>query len=690
MNDSPRLPQDPVEPPATDFSSLRQEGIAQIQRLSGQLWTDYNSHDPGITILEQFCYALTDLAYRIRYNLPDLLTREGKDPNASLPTPGRILTTEPVTLADLRKLVIDLIGVKNAWIEMVSEPSIPVYYDPARDEVGVGLQANHVTATKIALKGLYRVLIEKSDAIDIDGRDIDGREIVRKVARLLHAHRGLGEDFEEIRVLDSLDIQVHARLEVAPVEDPPELLAIIYQKIAAYCSPAVPFYTLEQMLERGRRVDEIFESPVLQHGFIDSHELDQLKRRSALRVSDLIHELMGVPGVLAVQSIRLATGEKTEDWLLKLDTAEFETLTPRFDPRGSRIDLVRNQLPITGIKDAALAAFDRRERRLTRASGTASTDHDLRPPIGRDRNIGNYYSLQHHFPSVYGIGAAGLPESATPERKARARQLKGYLLFYDQLLANCSAQLAHAGQLFSYDSDSSQTYFSQAVEDPGLRLDELRKTGLDDHRPLPQKITDNPLLSLELESGLSGRHNRFLNHLLARFAEQLTDCSPANKRAFLRQYPRISSARATAMNYLESAAPDNLSGLEQRLRLKLGLHDQEEQFYLVEHILLRPMEEDNPAFSYSGQTLESGPLFGNVHTPDPYSLQISFVFPAWPERFQNPDFKQFTTQTIREETPAHLTCYVQWLNQADMRQFEAVYAAWLTDRRNYWKNRLGL
>jgi hypothetical protein len=674
MNDSLRLPQDPIEPPATDFSSLRQEGIAQIQRFSGQLWTDYNSHDPGITILEQFCYALTDLAYRIRYNLPDLLAREGKDPNASLPTPGRILTTDPVTLADLRKLVIDLIGVKNAWIETVSEPSIPVYYDPARHEVG--FQANRVTATKIALKGLYRVLIEKSDAIDIGGREIE-----RNAARLLHAHRGLGEDFEEIRVLDSQDIQVHARLEVAPVEDPQELLAMIYQKMAAYCSPGVPFYTLEQMLERGRRVDEIFEGPVLQHGFIDSHELDQLKRRSALRVSDLIHELMGVPGVLAVQSIRLATGNQTEDWLLKLDLSRTPPFTPRFDPRGSRIDLIRNQLPITGIEDAALAAFHRRERKLTRASETASSDHDLRPPIGRDRNVGNYYSLQHHFPSVYGIGAAGLPESATPERKARARQLKSYLLFYDQLLANCFAQLAHAGQLFSFDGDSSQTYFSQAVEAPGLRLDELRRTSLDDHRPLLQKITENPLASL-------GRHNRFLNHLLARFAEQLTDCSPANKRAFLRQYPRISGARGTAMNYLESAAPDNLSGLEQRLRLKLGLHDQEEQFYLVEHILLRPMEEDNPLVGR--EFIRAGPLFGNVHTPDPYSLQISFVFPAWPERFQNPDFKQFTTQTIREETPAHLTCYVQWLNQADMRQFEAVYAAWLEDRRNFWKNRIGL
>lgn len=683
----PNLPENPVEPSGTDFSSLRQKGIKHIERLSGQLWTDYNSHDPGITILEQFCYALTDLAYRIQYDLPDLLTREGKDASASLYTPARILTTAPVTLADLRKLIVDVEGVKNAWIETVDEPVVPVYYDPARQEVS--LQPHDVTATKIGLKGLYRVLIEKSDAIDIDGREIE-----RNVARLLHAHRGLGEDFEEIRVLDCQDIQVHARLEVEPVEDPAELLASIYQKIAAYCSPAVRFYTLEQMLERGRRVDEIFEGPVLEHGFIDSDELAQLQRPSALRVSDLIHKLMEVPGVLAVQSIRLAAGGQTQDWLLKLDPSR----TPRFDPQESKIYLTRNLLTVAGIEGDASAALFRRVQKPAHPNGTASTDRDLRPPTGRDRKIGNCYSLEHQFPSVYGIGAAGLPDSATPERQAQARQLKAYLLFYDQLLANCFAQLAHAGELFSFDEDSLQTYFSQAVEDPGLRLDELRKTSLEEHRRQLQKITENPLASTEVDCGLHARLNRFLNHLLARFGEQLTDYPVANfdserrtpeeedltdnKRAFLRQYPRISSARGTASNSLELPARDNnLSGLEQRLRLKLGIRNQEEQFYLVEHILLRPMEEDN---------LGSGPLFGNAHVEDPYSLQVSFVFPAWPKRYQNPNFQQFTAQTIREEAPAHLTCYVHWLTQADMREFEAAHAAWLEHRANYWKNKFGL
>ena len=59
----------------------------------------------------------------------------------------------------------------------------------------------------------------------------------------------------------------------------------------------------------------------------------------------------------------------------------------------------------------------------------------------------------------------GLPESATDERKARARQLKGYLMMFDQLLASEFAQLAHVKDLFSFDEASTRTYFSQVVDD---------------------------------------------------------------------------------------------------------------------------------------------------------------------------------------------------------------------------------
>ena len=37
------------------------------QKFSGEKWTDYNYHDPGITLLEQICYAITDLGYKSNF-----------------------------------------------------------------------------------------------------------------------------------------------------------------------------------------------------------------------------------------------------------------------------------------------------------------------------------------------------------------------------------------------------------------------------------------------------------------------------------------------------------------------------------------------------------------------------------------------------------------------------------------------
>ena len=56
-----------------DYESLLRDGISLIQKFSGNKWTDYNFHDPGITILEQLCYALTDLGYRSNFKVEDLL-----------------------------------------------------------------------------------------------------------------------------------------------------------------------------------------------------------------------------------------------------------------------------------------------------------------------------------------------------------------------------------------------------------------------------------------------------------------------------------------------------------------------------------------------------------------------------------------------------------------------------------------
>jgi hypothetical protein len=66
---------------------MRQKGLEYIQLLGSKFWTDYNIHDPGISILEALCYALTDLGYRTSLDIKDLLalaTSETADANGTI------------------------------------------------------------------------------------------------------------------------------------------------------------------------------------------------------------------------------------------------------------------------------------------------------------------------------------------------------------------------------------------------------------------------------------------------------------------------------------------------------------------------------------------------------------------------------------------------------------------------------
>ena len=162
-----------------------------------------------------------------------------------------------------------------------------------------------------------------------------------------------------------------------------------------------------------------------------------------------------------------------------------------------------------------------------------------------------------------------------------AFQLKGYLLFYDQIMANYFSQLSRVKDLLSTDPDLKQTYFAQVV-DSFVSYDRI--------------YADDPLATLdgvvENEDDVATRRNRFLDHLIARFAEQLTDlinvmassfgATPDElvrvRCEFLQSYPEISSERSLAYNYSLQDEPSlwdsgNVSGLERRLARLLGLRN---------------------------------------------------------------------------------------------------------------------
>jgi hypothetical protein len=177
-------------PLTQDFYHLRRQCVAFIEQMGSRLWTDYNTHDPGITILEALCYAITDLSYRVGWDIKDLLAPEKPAADLADAFPGQaffsareILTVNPTTPDDFRRLLIDLDKVRNAWVvgkECACETSY--YACCENDQLRLSYQKPsdaERSAKQVTPLGLYEARLEL-DA-DVELGDLNDRKVEQDV-----------------------------------------------------------------------------------------------------------------------------------------------------------------------------------------------------------------------------------------------------------------------------------------------------------------------------------------------------------------------------------------------------------------------------------------------------------------------------------------------------------------------------
>jgi hypothetical protein len=351
------------------------------------------------------------------------------------------------------------------------------------------------------------------------------------------------------------------------------------------------------MQDSGIPVEDIFNGPIPEGGFVKQDELENASLKTVLRSSDLINLLMDIKGVVAVGSLLLSKydqhGEQVKgaadpvldvfddtkgsaSWQLFLSPLHL----PRLYFKRSRFLFFKNGLPLLPRADEALDTLLQLQGEVERGKITNAA-LDLRIPSGTFRNPNSYYPVQYGFPQTYGIGPAGLSHNAGPLRRAQARQLQAYLMVFEQLLANAGEQLAHTADLFSLDPTVSRTYFAR----------ELNNAIVQSWSDLAPALTPADLREMtETPREFYERRNRFLDHLLARFGENfseyallLTDARGVqtgmerlvgDKIGFLADYPRISRDRAKASDYTQTpCSPSNVPGIKRRIALLLGFPD---------------------------------------------------------------------------------------------------------------------
>jgi uncharacterized protein len=606
-------------PPFTsmNFAALREIGIKHFEKMGSKLWTDYNLHDPGITILEVLCYAITDLGYRTNFPIQDILAssnhNEGKKQFFSA---LEILTGNPVTVNDFRKILIDLAGVKNAWLVKTTHQEMPLFANAdAQNNWAASLTKGTGASKEIKLNGLYDVYIDMEDDVDLNDLDrVD--DITNGAWQQLWKHRSLCEDFVTVNVIEEMKFGIEAKVELCPDADVNKVAGDIFYFIQEYLTPTISFYSFKEMYEdKKKSCEEIFEGPVLCNGFIDDAELDKAQLRKEIYVSDLWQVIMDVCGVAGIKSLTIKkcnggddvviTDPNSKKWCLKVDAYH----KPKLEAACSKIYFQKgfDCLYDDERKTAERIALQKKLYAPVKKS------HN-RPPLeaGTDRDLEEYFTIQNEFPFTYKIADGQIIENDPLLRRAQVKQLKGYLMLFDEILANYLMQLSRVKDLLSISQPEEHSYFYQTLYNipgvPGL-IDAFTKR-MDAAQTWQQftEKTDNDYIKrlqqiIETPAKQKKRKEIFLNHLLARFGETFADytiqmyeeqctCTETqegmqidekklkDKAAFLKNIPELSSERGKGFNYkaVDCGRPDvwdtnNVEGVKKRVCAYLGFED---------------------------------------------------------------------------------------------------------------------
>ncbi len=563
------------------FDKLRAEALRLAQAASGDHWTDYNLHDPGVTILEQLCYALTDLMYRAEFPVADHLTNaQGQIDyqRQCLYPPQQIFPCRPTTAADYRRVLLDRVdGLDDATLS-------------TRQRAG---------GPGPVIAGLHHLMLQLSDP-----SATGTARTIRQVQAVYLAHRNLCEDLDRsVTIVQDMPCELHATIEIAGAREAAEILAEIYERCDHHIASPAAMHSLSDLLSNqgqprpgqpARTLEDIFTGPAMQNGFIvDEPGPDGTDTRSSvLCVGDLTAKVLAVEGVREVHRLALQCGDQPASvgsvawrgpgWALRLrvpqDAAGLRPL--RLMRRGSQVEVSAREV-FARFEDRRAAS---RLHRSTRSEDSNGAPRDIAAaltlPEGEHRRLDHYHSVQYQFPAVYGLGDHGVPAGAPPQQKAQVMQLKAYLLIFEQVLAHSLAQLQHMRELFSLQGTLGPTYWWQM-------LDQYSVPGIGPlYREPPAQVVTQVFARFD---NAIDRKSRVFDHLLALYGETWLQhsmrqfCayhSPAelelllleNKAAYLGEVVLLGRDRAAGFDYSKPSwnEPRNCSGLLRRVALLLG------------------------------------------------------------------------------------------------------------------------
>ncbi|MNK01838.1 hypothetical protein D3C87_196460 [compost metagenome] len=174
------------------YQELQEKTLERLQELSGDIWTDFNVHDPGVTISDNMNYALFELQYKLELPFRAFVGPHPEEYAGKGILPAeQILSPSIVTPADYEQLFLSDPRLKPYMEDCVVDFDRGFY----RIRAYVSLEA---ISKAIELKSTLNSNLEEEQAWENEQKNI--KEFIFE---LFHANRNLCEDLRwaDIQVL---------------------------------------------------------------------------------------------------------------------------------------------------------------------------------------------------------------------------------------------------------------------------------------------------------------------------------------------------------------------------------------------------------------------------------------------------------------------------------------------------------
>ncbi|MGB3468805.1 MAG: hypothetical protein WBA74_26205, partial [Cyclobacteriaceae bacterium] len=489
---------------AVNYRFLLDEGMKHVAKYSGGVWTNYNHSDPGITILQNLCYALTELGYKTNLPIADLLTeKDGKiDYEEHFYLPEKVLTINPIVLDDFRKMLMNSFSViKQVYFLSPKLGSATWFLQPI-------IEVNQVSEHKIKRT-------ELQDKVDL----------------LLNQHANLGRVFAPSECLLPKEILLSGEVHITDDANTEEVIAKAIFAINNLYSAFPVYQSYTTLIEAGKDPSVLLEGPFLANGYISDNCLSD--KRDQLRIEEISDVLLNMNGVEFVGHAGFLDSHSNDVIDMLVNEAPVSSVI-QFHQADTRLKWFKGGKQIAAIDFGKVTQYFYQQFTYQKKQDLSSL-----LPTGTYKAVGEYYSFQNQFPSAYQLTNI---HSKDVSQNAQVLQFKGYLMFYDQLMAGFLAQLENLPSLFSFRSGrnsenvSSRTYYDQPIYSvPGARYllkgaetyvtSGAVRNKKDHNWRLYKEDHSNPYMRTLNKGKISEEDNlrrktTILNHLLARVGQQ--------------------------------------------------------------------------------------------------------------------------------------------------------------------------